>query len=207
MANDIIGGPELIDIKGRLFQFSPLNDFEFAAIDAWVSWRLERRCEAISDDGFSQLRTVAGVAQILYQSVHRNHPDTVVQLAEFIGAEKWDDTCDRIYDQWYKLNFEDFEFDTEIKEEVDKVQDKGKASNANSLYVALSRMYSWTPQQIGLLTPYQQMVYLMQGHMRERKKTLQFNSVEDYQKWLLTRPDTNGQQSTNRPDCEPRQVQ
>jgi hypothetical protein len=182
MPNDIMGSYDLFDIKGRLFHFYPLRDLDFSALDAWVSWRLEKRSEAISVDGFSELRTVQGIAQILYWSVHRDCLDTVIQLAEFIGSE-WNSDCDSIWDKWYKLNFEEGDHSTIELPELDEKQEK--PNNSNALYTQLAYLYKWTSRQIAELTPYQQLVYVTRG--RQRKKTLQFATEEEYQKWMIAK--------------------
>lgn len=189
MANDIIGGPEPVIIGRRLFYFSPLNDFELSALDAWVSWRLEKRCEALSDEGFSELETVAGTTQILYQSIHRNCSETVLQLAEFVNNDK--QICTEIFNAWHKLNFEDFDLiETQVSNVAERETLKSAKQNFNETYLKLSTYYRWLPQQIAMLTPYQQLVYLRRYTEDRKNLPVHHDSVEEYFEWYRQNRDS-----------------
>lgn len=185
MANDIIGGPEPIIINSRLFQFSPLNDFELSALDSWVSWRLEKRCEALSDEGLSELNTVAGSAQLLYQSVRRTCSETVIQLAEFIDGNEY--AIEDIYIAWWNLNWGEFDFGSTTIGTEEISDAKTAKANSNEIYLHLSRLYRWTPQQIAMLTPYQQLVYIRRFADEVKNDTVRHETVQEYQEWMLSK--------------------
>lgn len=178
MANDIIGGPEPIIIQGHVFQFCPLNDLEFSALDSWVSWRAEKKISALSEEGLQHLLTEAGAVQLLYQSTHRVSRKEVADLGDFIfeTSAPYD-----VHEAWYKLNFIDVDFpEADITDKTAKPREKTKL---DQVYIYLSNLYGWTPQQICLLTPYQQLAYLRNTTTQSKK--LIFNTVAEYQQWCL----------------------
>ena len=188
MANDIIGGPEPIIIKGRFFKFSPLNDYEFSWLDAWVSFRLEKKTEALSDEGFKELQSFAGCAQLLLASISRNEMATILELGELLINDA--EACDEVFNFWYKLNFE-IEWPEIPSAPAQPTGDKAnRKQNSNYLYTTLSMRYKWTPQQIAQLTPYQQLAYA-QRCIASKPATLEFNSPEEYNQWLQDREQSN----------------
>ena len=188
MANDIIGGPEPIIIKGRFFKFSPLNDYEFSWLDAWVSFRLEKKLEALSDEGFAELQTFAGCAQLLFASVARNEAVTIVEIGELLIGDS--QACSEMFDFWYKLNFE-VKWPELSSAPAQPTGDKTtRAANSNFLYTTLSMRYKWTPQQIAQLTPYQQLAYA-QRCIEHTAEPLKFATYDDYLKWSQSEGQTN----------------
>src|ERR1700733_4141128 len=157
MSNDIVGAPELFVIKARLFAFSPLNDFELSQLKAWVDWRAETKVEQYSDVYFLHLATVAGAAQLLSISC-RVKPISVEDAAAIIANDL--ETAIAVNDFWFKLNFIDVDYPKVSIGNPDKSQPKQKNSQKD-IYTVLSKAYKWTPQQISMLTPYQQYVYAM----------------------------------------------
>ena len=188
MANDIIGGPEPIIIKGRFFKFSPLTDSDFSWLDAWVSFRLEKKAEALSEEGFTELQSFAGCAQLLYLSIVRNEPIMILELGELLIDDA--EACKAVFDFWYTLNFE-VEWPKLYSAPAQPTGDKTtRKQNANFLYTTLSMRYRWTPQQIASLTPYQQLAYA-QRCISSKPDELTFGSVESYNQWLQDREQNN----------------
>ena len=179
MANDIIGGPEPVIINGRFFQFSPLTDAEFSKLDAWVSMSLDKKVEALSEEGFAQLQTNAGCAQLLHLSISRNEKLTHLEAAEFLlNSEAHQD----VFNFWYDLNFkyDMSEFD------LPETTNSDEKISRNEIYISLSARYRWTPQQISELTPYQQFVYLHRNLKQQKQAAsvpLEFANDEEYLKW------------------------
>jgi len=50
------------------------------------------------------------------------------------------------------------------------------------IYLTLTEMYGWTPDQIANMNPYQQLIYL-----KGRPKITEFKTLEDYQNWMKSR--------------------
>ena len=159
MANDIVGAPEIVLVKGRVFHFSPLNDLEYATLFAWVKWREEAEEDALS--------TVAGAVQLLYISVKRTDNLSFDECVEFIDTE---DAANEVVEGYYKLNaFPDSDGD---------VAD-GKSLSKAEVYEYLSERYGWTIDQCRLTTPIQQHLYISIIN----NKPIQFNSEAEYRAW------------------------
>ena len=157
--NDIVGSAELVIIKGRVFQFSPLNDLEYSTLDAWIRWRNDTYEEALA--------TVAGAAQIMYLSVKRTDAWTIEQCAEYLD----EDSANVVREFWLELNKIDL---------PDEVGGKPDPDYKRKLYVALAEKYGWTYQEIRLMTPYQQLWSLKDD------KPIVFDTEEEYRQWQRT---------------------
>lgn len=183
MANDIIGGPEPLLVRDHLFYISPLNDVELAALDSWVSWRIEKPTEATSENGLQELGgTLAGIRQLIFQSVRRTSQETLKDLS-FIDD---DDVADgKLYEFWFDLNFSailDFVAKDSVAKRATKA-DRSSQNTKNSIYTYLSRAYQWTPQQISQLTPMQQLVYL--SELNKQVSTAHHSTINDYVLWQM----------------------
>lgn len=163
--NDIVGAPIPVIIKGRVFQFSPLNDIEASSLDAWILWANDNKISS------EILMTRKGAAQVLYYSVKRTDNLPLEQCFDFLET---DECISEVIEAYIELN---------KLPEVDIAGDKqpvDKSVTYDDVYLELSKRYGWTPQQISLLTSYQQLAYL--GAIP--KQVLRFETGEEYEEWL-----------------------
>lgn len=180
MANDVIGAPEIVVIKGRVFWFSPLNDFENSCLESWIKWRLNRSVDLATDEAFAQLESVAGSTQLLYQSIRRTEPnETVVTLSQFLDDDEV--ACCDVYSAWLKINYS----------ETTQTSSKGESSNDNAdigisdIYTLLGKYYKWaSPFVVAQMTKQQQLVYLEAIHGKSGD-SLFFDDADDYERWRL----------------------
>lgn len=163
--NDIIGAPVPVIIKGRVFHFSPLNDLESSSLDAWILWANDNKLD------LAILATPAGAARILYYSIRRTEALSVEACYDVIGEDVA--AIGQVIDAWTEIN--------KLPEihVAGTSKDLNKDINYDDVYLELSKRYGWTPQQIALLTSYQQLVYL--GY----NKPLTFDTEDEYKEWLL----------------------
>lgn len=178
--NDIIGGPVPVIVKGRVFQFSPLNDLETSSLDAWILW---------ANDGVldsAVLSEARGAARLLYYSIARTDKLSAEACYDFIADDI--EAIHQVLDAWTKLNTLPEITIAGSNQPIDK------DITYDDVYINLSTKYGWTPQQISLLTSYQQLAYL--GHTP--KPNLTFDTEEEYQEWLLNV--NRRKQSTDRPN-------
>lgn len=178
MPNDIIGAPEPVIIKDRIFYFAPLTAYELSRLEAWVQWRTNREVELLSESGLAEISTVAGAIQLLYYSTLRSQPANLIELGELVFEDE--KACSDIYENWYRINFVEV---AEVKFEGESTS-KGPV-DPNSIYFQLTEVYGWSPQTISQLTPHQQLVYLKRSlsSMPDRK-TATFVDTEAYINWL-----------------------
>jgi len=176
MANDMVAGPELVTFKGQLFYFSPMVERDLAALTAWCRWYSKKDVVQYSLEWMECLLTIPGAAQLLFISIKRNQPFSVVEAADFI--DKDEELIVKIFDYWCKLNFEDVKY-PELPANDDSVP-----VTREYVYYMLSRKFKWTAEQISLLTPYQQYVYFNEHTLMPKQiETVAFNSPEEYAQW------------------------
>lgn len=179
--NDILGAPEVVVIKGRVFWFSPLNDFEEACLEAWLRWRTgDAAISLASELAFVELNSVAGATQLLYRSIHRTEPqETVLNLFRFLAEDQ--NACDAIYEAWIDLNYSA----SEVLPQSSLGQ-KAECSDVD-IYTLLGRKYHWaTPFVVAQMTKKQQLIYLEAiVCTNTASDSLTFDSDEEYQAWVL----------------------
>lgn len=182
MANDVIGAPEIVVIKGRVFWFSPLNDFENSCLESWIKWRLNRSVDLATDEAFTQLESVAGSTQLLYQSIRRTEPnETAVTLAKFLDDDEV--ACYDVYSSWLKINYSD-STQTSTSSKDTTTNDVGDVS-ISDIYTLLGRYYKWaSPFVVAQMTKQQQLVYL-EAINGKSGDSLFFNDSDDYERWRL----------------------
>ena len=188
MANDIIGAPEIFVIKGRVFKFSPLNDYEMACLEAWLRWRTNSPLNLLAQESLQELATIAGAAQLLYYSIKRTEVDvSIVTLAEFLSGDE--DAALAVFEAWAKLNIHDLKLPELKQPEETSGKQSGKEGSIDDVYTLLSRYYKWTPQQISQLTKYQQAAYLQAivGGNSSANDGLFFDTEEEYQLYLANK--------------------
>lgn len=163
MANDIVGGPEPIIINHRVLWFSPLNDVELSELEAWVSWRLEKRTPLYAGEALEELSSNVGAIQLLYQSVKRTKPMSVEDAAfvlHGVDGELDEVECLKVYDFWFELNLlptDDAEVESTVESTATRLSDD---ELKRQLYAALALRFGWDANQVRLLTPVQQNIYL-----------------------------------------------
>lgn len=182
MANDVIGAPEIVVIKGRVFWFSPLNDFENSCLESWVKWRLNRSVDLATDEAFTQLESVAGSTQLLYQSIRRTEPnETVSALAKFLDGDEV--ACDDIYAAWIKINYS--ETTQSVVAAKESTSDGGNKFDISDIYTLLGIYYKWaSPVVVAQMTKQQQLIYL-EAINGKHGDSLFFNDSDDYERWRL----------------------
>lgn len=180
--NDIIGAPEIVVIKGRVFWFSPLNDFECACLEAWVRWRTNgEEQELASERTFAELASNAGAAQLLFQSIKRTEPTSIETLIEFLDGDKV--ACETVYSEWLRINYSDLA--DEKPEQKPTRKSKEVSGTIEDVYVVLGKHYPWaSPEVVARMTKKQQLVYL-EAIDGKNGDGLFFATEEDYQRWKL----------------------
>lgn len=177
LVNDVIGAPEIVEIKGRIFWFSPLNDFEEACLEAWVRWYTDGE-EGIESEEFA---TTAGAVQLLYQSIRRTEPaETVESLTEFVGIDYADAVSD-IYDAWMQLNYSGYPQNASTT----KPNVSATATSLSDVYVFLAKHYQWaSPDVVSRMTKKQQLIYI-EAIVGKSGDSLFFDTAEAYEEWRL----------------------
>ncbi len=181
--NDIIGAPEIVVIKGRVFWFSPLTDFECSCLESWLRWRLEKDIELEAEEAFDELATVVGATQLLYQSIRRTEPtETIATLAVFLDKDA--EACEKIHQEWMRINY------SGLEEFVPKTNDSksGSSGTVSDVYTFLGRHYKWaSPSVVANMTRRQQLIYI-QAIAGKNGSSLFFDSEEAFQRWQLSQP-------------------
>lgn len=185
MANDIIGAPEPVLVKGRIFQFSPLNDLEYAALEAWVRFTTDND----NPDGEATdiaLSTERGLAQILYASVRRTDGISIVEAAEMLEGD--DDACAQVNAAFVKLNSIELECETTGSDNTNDNTNVNPRKSKTNLYLELSNRYGWPPQVIAVMTIYQQLVYAGVAIKNSGVDTrMHFDTEEELAEWRRRR--------------------
>jgi len=175
VANDIIGAPEIIVIKGRLFYFHPLTDYDEACLESWVKWRTSK--DDI-DTLYSELESIAGAAQILYYSCRKSElSETVISYAQFLNGDEA--ACQDVYLAWIKVNTYDGP-----KSSIEATPGDGSEKcSVSDIYVLLGRFYKWaSPEVVRQMTRRQQIIYL-EATVQKQPNKLSFDSEEDFMLW------------------------
>lgn len=163
VANDIIGGPELLVVKARLFWLFPCSVMQLNCIEAWVRWTGNNRDEV--------LQTVAGAAQLLHFSCRTG--ETALSFAQFLDGDV--EAAIEVYLFWCELNYG--------KSDLPKIESKSKAIPTESPDVMITKTlaarYRYSLETINSLTPVQQ-IHLLHGDVEAPSNT--FATDDDYLK-------------------------
>lgn len=187
--NDVIGAPEIVVIRGRVFWFSPLNDYEEACLESWIRWSTNNPSLSLNEEaGFEALDCLAGSLQVLYQSLRRTEPnETILSLEKFLeGSEV---AAKDIFEAWLRINYSTLSASSKPPSSISSKE--AEASEAD-IYTFLGKYYKWaSPEVVSRMTRKQKQVYI-EAIVGKSGDSLTFDTEEEYQAWLLEKNRTKG---------------
>lgn len=173
------------------FLMSPMSDIDISEIDLWVQARYVALASASDRDkakqeaqtltafagiGAEVLSCVAGITRLLWQAIHRNHPN--VSQDKLYALMMIEENQVAVNDKFQSLNY---------VERFSKKSDNGHTATPDkaTIYRRLAKMYGWTFADIAAMTPLQQLTALTE--INSANESLHFETEEQLAEWKARR--------------------